>query len=469
LGVDLASGAFSRGAQASDTGATALEFTDPRVGLELGLRLTGPSPAGSADGTVRLIVSTPSAALRLPFLRGAVLDAGQLRADPAHPVVRFHLPALRLRLLRPAGGALGVDLLSATAGGGPATDQLFEFVRMEPPHALVGPGNVVGFAFRTAVLDLSGTAGPTGVPAEARAMPGTWQGLYLPEARLFVAPSGMEGLAVSAGVRDLWIGVGRHAGVTGLFEAEVVNRGASPRVRLRFQSESGEWIGVPDTDPLTPVLLPERTRLFVDAGGGLAPFSYSVTVGGTTTHTDRADVVTPAAGTVSIAVQVADAGGHTVPRAFRVHGAAPAAGAPAPGTQAVEVTAAAGAASRIVLVSQTADRAVVRLDPGGGTVAWSWSGGSATGATAEVPVGAGATVAVTATRTRAPGAVLPLDAYFLFDRPEARPTAEETLAYSANPANVRDHPASSRTGWGTAQPLEGPALTTRLAPALAAA
>ena len=128
-----------------------------------------------------------------------------------------------------AGGSTGVKLLSATTTGNPL-DNIYEFIRMEPDHALIGPGDTVGFAFRTAVLDLSGTAGPSGVPATARAMPGDWQGLYLPEVRLFVAPNGVEGLAVSAGVRDLWIGIGVHEGVTGIFEAEVVNRGGTPAI-----------------------------------------------------------------------------------------------------------------------------------------------------------------------------------------------------------------------------------------------
>jgi hypothetical protein len=55
-------------------------------------------------------------------------------------------------------------------------------------------------------------------------MPADWQGFWLPVARLFVSPSGMEGIVVSGGVRDLWVGIGVHAGVTGIFEAEVVDR-----------------------------------------------------------------------------------------------------------------------------------------------------------------------------------------------------------------------------------------------------
>ncbi len=168
LSLDPATGSFRRGA---GTGSTPLEFPDPQVDVELGLHLAG--PGGAPDGGIRVIVGTPGAVLRLPFLRGAVLDAqGQLRADPAHPDVRFLIPAIRIKVQRLAGQALGVSLLSATAGGGPPVDQIFDFIRMEPPHALIGPGDVVGFAFRTAILDLSATSGPTGVPPGAFVQPG---------------------------------------------------------------------------------------------------------------------------------------------------------------------------------------------------------------------------------------------------------------------------------------------------------
>jgi large repetitive protein len=457
LSVNPATGTFARGGSASPSSST-IEFPDPSVGIELGLRLE--APGGSPDGTVRLIVSTPSAVLRLPFLRGARLDAqGQLRADALKPVVRFVLPALRVRVLRPSDGAIDVTLLSAHAGGTPV-DHIYDFVRMDPPHALVGPGDVVGFAFRSAVLDLSGTAGPGGVPAEARAMPGDWQGLFLPEARLFVAPSGLEGLAVSGGVRNLWIGFGRHEGVTGLFEAEVVQRGAAPRVRLRFQTPTGEWIGVPDIDSTTPIGLPESARVYVDAGGGLAPFTLQLTVGGTTTSSDRADVTVPATGTLTIGAEVSDAGGHTSTRSVIVErrpagpggspGAAPDAG--------VSLVPTSPPASHVELVAQTTTHATVRLEPPGGDIVWTWAGGTHTGATAEVPVAAGATVSVTAVRTRA--AVAPIDAYMLFDRPRE---SEKLADFAKTGTYTRTQPASSRTGWGSAPELQGDALDARIA------
>ncbi len=471
LSIDPATGTFTRTAAPSDDTRTLIEFSHPAVVVELALRLSG--SGGSLDGTVRLTVEAPGAIVRLPFLRGAVLDAqGQLRADPANPVVRFLLPALRVRVLRPADGAVDVRLLSAATG--PAVDQIYDFVRMEPPHALVGPGDVFGFAFRAAVLDLSGTAGPSGVPQEAHAMPTDWQGLYLPEVRIFVAPSGLEGLAVSAGARDLWIGIGRHAGVTGLFEAEVVERGAPPKLRLRFQTPTGEWIGVPDVDPVPPVQLPAEARVYVDAGGGLASFRYALNVDGVITFGDRADVAVPAGGTIEIIAGVTDADQplsvadvtnsdpHTTKRTITVQrrAAAPAGGTAAPTGHDVTARTTSATGSRLVVVSPTATAATVRLEPEGGDVAWSWSGGAHVGATAEVPVADGAPVTVTAIRTRTAATPPALDAYMLFDAPHAGP---DVVGFADNPANTHARPASGAAGWGTSPILVDAALQTRLA------
>ena len=178
LSLDPATGGFSTSPTVARSSGTPIVFPDPRVDIELGLRLEN----GDPDGTVRLVVKTRSAFVRVPFLRGAVLDAqGQLRADPAHPDVKFHLPAIDVQWLRPKDGGIDVELKSSTLDGHTPQDQIFDFIRMEPAHALVGPGEVVGFAFRSATLDLTGEAGPSGVPANARTQPAAWQGLYLPE------------------------------------------------------------------------------------------------------------------------------------------------------------------------------------------------------------------------------------------------------------------------------------------------
>ncbi|MBB5791234.1 DUF6603 domain-containing protein [Jiangella mangrovi] len=468
LSVDPATGSFSRSPSAAISTGTPVVFPDPRVGLELGLRLTG--PGGDPDGTVRLVIDTPSAFVRVPFLRGAKLDAqGQLRADPDNPDVRFTLPAIRVRLLRPSGGGMEVDLLSSTIGGGPPRDQIFDFIRMEPRHALIGPGEVVGFAFRSATLDLTGEAGPAGVPANARTQPDDWQGLYLPEVRLFVAPSGLEGLAASAGVRDLWIGIGRHAGVTGLFEAEVVNRGQSPTVRLSFQGPAGEWYSVQDGDPvLSPVELPDSATLYISAGGGLAPYAYRVQVNGDDPTTlDRRTILLPATGTMTLDVRVTDAGLHEYTRTVTVRRATSAGGgAPTPPEpKEVKPRTLTSTGHRVVVLGQTDTHATVALSPGddGGTIAWSWPGGSATGPTAQIPVAAGPPVTVTATRTVTAATVAPFSMYTLFDRPKkAEFPSPPANDWTRNPVNVGTAPASSRDGWGSTPSFLGEDSLARL-------
>lgn len=442
VSLDPATGSFNHAA--GNTG-TPIEFPDPTTSVTLGLHLTG--PGGTRDGGWRVTLAAPSVLVRLPFLRGAFLDAqGELRADANHPDVRFTLPALRVRVQQLAGGSVGTKLLSASTGG-PPVDQIYEFVRMDPPYALIGPSEVVGFAFRTAVLDLSGTAGPSGVPPTARAMPVDWQGFYLPEARLFVAPTGVEGLAVSAGVRDMWIGIGVHAGVTGILEAEVVNRGGTPTISARFQTATGEWIADPDVGTAQ---VPEHSTLYVDGAGGIAPVSFSITVDGVTTASDRVAITTPAAGTVAITVAVRDGAGNPTSRSFT---AARRSAAVSGGTGATGATVTPGQSGnhRIVLESQTTTTATVRLEPR--TAAnWTWSGGSANAAeTAEVPVAAGGDVLVTATLPAS--APDHLDCYFLFDHPkvyEGTAYADNRGNTHAGPAATRDNPGSSPVFWQSA-------------------
>ena len=121
-------------------------------------------------------------------------------------------------------------------------------------------------------------------------MPSDWQGFFLPDARLFVAPEGLEGLSVMAGVENLWIGFGVHEGVTGLFEAEVVNRGHAPSIVVRFITDAGRQIGFTGDS----ASLPETTTVYAESSGGLGGYDISIVVDGTTTASDRVSLTTPA-------------------------------------------------------------------------------------------------------------------------------------------------------------------------------
>ncbi|SDP24114.1 hypothetical protein SAMN04489867_1831 [Pedococcus dokdonensis] len=446
--LDPGSGGFGNG---GTTSTTPIEFPDPSVSVQLGLHQTG----GVGDGGWRVTLTVPIVLVRLPFLRGAELDGqGQLRAN-GMPVT-FTLPSLRIRAKQLAGQSVGVELLSAETGGTPV-DHIYEFISMNPPYALVGPSDVVGFAFRTAVLDLSGEAGPNvpAVPGGARAMPSDWQGFYLPEARLFVAPTGLQGIAVSAGVRDLWIGMGVHAGVTGIFEAEVVNRGGTPTMTVSFRTASGEWIGDPGTGAAQ---LPEQATLFVDTAGGLAPITVSISVDGVVTADDRVALTVPSTGSLSITVTATDGAGNPTTRTLSAVRRSTPSGAGS-GDSTVTVTPTNSRPHAIRRVSVTATHVKLTTDP---PVAanWTWTGGSAgPSIEADVPVAAGATVNVTATLPATAPQVI--DAYYLFAQPDPfspnmttpdpqDPTFPDALRnWATNPSNVHVGPASTRTNPGS--------------------
>ncbi|HOF63043.1 MAG TPA: hypothetical protein PLL54_01970, partial [Dermatophilaceae bacterium] len=435
LALDPRTGAFtsggggSGGAGGSGSTGTPIEFADPHVVVTLSFHLTG--TGGSRDGGWKVELTAPSLRIRMPFLRGAMLDSfGHLRADTSKPTVAFTLPAVKVRVRQLAGASVTVDLMSATIGPG-AADQIYEFVEMDPPYALIGPSDTVGFAFQTAVLDLSGTAGPSGVPASARAMPAAWQGFFLPDARLFVAPDGLEGLSVMAGVRNLWIGVGVHEGVTGLFEAEVVNRGQTPSIVVRFVTDTGAQIAYSGDS----AQVPEHTTVYAESSGGLGGYDISIVVDGTPTTSDRVSLTTPATGTVSVEVRLHPVGQTSVvtSRTITVSRSAAAVGGGSGSGAPVTLRTTSHETAYLVLVSQTTTEATVRLSSGAAAT-WTWPGGTASGPTATIPVATGGTVSVSATTTAA--AQQTLDCYFLFDHP----AVDEGSSYAVNPANTHISP-----------------------------
>ncbi len=210
---------------------TAIEFRDPNVTLTVGRHV--------GDDGWRIDLKAPVVAIALPFLTPARYDVANalLVPDTSQRGVFLVVGGLTVRLQQLEGQDVQFSLVSASTSGNP-TDKIYDLIRMEPGYAIVGPGNAVGFGFRGAVLDLSDKAGPPNLPAGARTMPNSWQGFFLPEIRLFVQPNGLDGLHVTAAARDLYIGVGASAGVTGIFEVEVVN-GASLSVEASFLTPTG--------------------------------------------------------------------------------------------------------------------------------------------------------------------------------------------------------------------------------------
>ncbi len=435
LQLDSATGRF-----AGDAGpdSTALEFSSETLQLSLGLRLT----AGVEDGSWFLDLDTPGLRVAVPYLRGAKLDStGQLVADPAHPQVRFLLPRLVVRINQLDAGPVGVKLKSATISG-TAVNDVYTAIAMSPPHALVGPGDVVGFAFRTAVLDLSSEAGPPDLPPEARSLPDAWQGLHLPEVRLFVAPNGLKGLAVSAGTRNLWIGFGEHAGVTGIFSAVVINRGAQPVISGRFITAGGRHIAAV---PGGSVEVPDGSLLLVDTAGGVAPIRVRITEqGGAAQTVDRMTVHPPK----SYSVTATDALGHASAAVVFSTAVASAETTPSLGESPATIVALTPETGRIRIASQSSTSVTVALESGL-AADWTWPGGtSANATTATVDVPAGGNVDVTA--EPATQREVSLDCYFKFARPSP---GQEGTRWPFNPDQTSSAPATSRTGFGNAAPF----------------
>ncbi|MEO6909891.1 MAG: hypothetical protein ABI158_03080, partial [Edaphobacter sp.] len=238
-----------------------------------------PSDYPSTEFVLDMLLTT--VVLRPPFLRGAKLDpSGILLTDPEHTTVRISLPKIKVRLAQGSAIAdpLVATLLSAGASSLDDTDDLgvAELITMDPPYAFIGSSSCVGFGFRSATLDLSNNSTPPDVLSQF-GYDENWTGLYLPEVRLYIAPNGAENLAFDAGARNLLIGIGASAGITGDFDLEIVDQGSGAvKVSARFYDSAGFCYAITRIDDATAtVALPEHTRMVVDIDGGLTPYIAS--------------------------------------------------------------------------------------------------------------------------------------------------------------------------------------------------
>ncbi|KGF83220.1 hypothetical protein IA69_03150 [Massilia sp. JS1662] len=234
-----------------------------------------------AQFTLDMLLTT--VVLRPPMLKGAKLreSDGLLERDPANTVVSFTLPKLRMQLSQDAAGVLAFNLLSLGASSLDDGSDLgtAELITMTPPYAFIGDSNVVGFGFRSAVLDLSNGYTPPEVLAQF-GYDENWTGLYLPVVRLFVAPHGMNDIAVSAGASNLLIGLGNTPGITGDFDVSVINQGAPIGVSVRFYGPGNQPIGITRTGDTATAMLPQQTRMVVDASGQRPPYTFTATLDG---------------------------------------------------------------------------------------------------------------------------------------------------------------------------------------------
>ncbi len=383
-----------------------------------------PSDYPSTAFTLDMLLTT--VVLRPPFLHGARLDTdGVLVPDPEHDRVGLRMPRLKLRLSQGSnpGDQLILDLLSAGAAGldDPADIATAELVTMDPPYAFIGTSNVVGFGFRSATLDLSDGVTPPAV-LEKFGFDESWTGVYLPEVRLFVAPKGLRGLALDAGARDLLIGVGAHAGVSGDFELDVIRTGGPPHVGARFLAADGQSYGITTLDQASAIAyLPDRTTMVVDIDGGREPVAVSVGFGADPTpasgrvhDVDLRDAPAGRGPTMNLFVKATDSSTPPVVTEYRISAvrrgipappdpaAVPAAPVPPASVTTTSITGEGSTATRpaLAVAGQTDTTVTLTLDPTDEHTRWATPGTPMTGesATFAVDLTAGQSTTVTAQR-----------------------------------------------------------------------
>jgi hypothetical protein len=421
-----------------------------------------PSDYPTTEFVLDLLLTT--VVLRPPFLRGAKREPnGQLVPDPQQEQVKFTLPRLKFRLQQGPlnGDPITAVLLSAGATGldDPGDIAVAELIKMEPPYAFIGSSQVVGFGFRSGILDLSDRSTPPDVLAQF-GFDESWTGLYLPEIRLFIAPNGAQDFAIDAGVENLLIGIGASSGITGDFSLQVLDQGAGPlKLGARFYGADQRGYGLVRTSDATgTVQLPERSRMVVDIEGGRTPITTTVTVEGSPAQNNRViDIDLSSAAERTITINVNDSSSPQRTGILTITATRRPAPVVIPGTTSLGPVPAAvltttsitqGSSSpqqpRLLLVSETPNTATIALDvPPARQAQTQWTingtprGMSAT-LTVDLPAGTDATI-----RAELPGenAVGNFTGYFRFDRPPYRvgdrvQTDEDIRNFARQPDNT---------------------------------
>lgn len=400
--------------------------------------------------------------LRPPFLKPAKMTAeGLLQPDTSLKDVTFNLPKIKLLLSQGSDAqaklevslqSLGVASLDDVGDIGAA-----EMISMTPPYALIGDSGVVGFGFKSAVLDLSDGYTPPAI-LEQFGFDESWTGLYLPEIRLFVAPHGMEDFAVNAGVRNLLIGLGDSSGITGDFEVMVVNQGAgSLGLQVVFLTPDGRVIGVsPLADGSIEVALPEHSRLLIEVSGGKAPYLAKATFGGSDHNGLVHDIDLSSSTELNITVNARDAStpqkNQTLTiKAYKQSAAAPASSsatvtAPASvKTTSITLDNVAQTTPALMLVQQDSSSITISLDPPSANTTWKiGSNPTQTSAMVTIPLAAGETKAVEAALSN--GTVNNITCYFRFDQPGSSAPTSFAIDYNNTNSSPAVDPSSS-TYW----------------------
>ncbi|KMN81098.1 hypothetical protein VK98_15360 [Chromobacterium sp. LK11] len=447
-------------------------FAPVRAVLNAWDPIPGDAPPSDYPGTgFTLDLVLAGIVLRPPFLKPAKMESdGLLVPDTSRSDVFFTLPKIKLRLAQGSDAATVLDVSIASLGvtgiDDPGDIGAAQLITMTPPYAFVGDGQVVGFGFRSATLDLADGYTPPEV-LDQFGFDESWTGLYLPEIRLFVAPNGMQDFAVDAGVRNFLIGFGQSSGVTGDFELMVINQGAGQlNVSARFFTPDGAAIGIRRTGEHTAeASLPARTRMVIDITGGRAPYVGQASFGGGAHNGLVHDIDLSGVADMSIGVTATDASSPQknatltiTARREQVAQSLPAPGA-APGqpatvrTTSITLEGQPQTTPELLLVRQDASSVTVSLNPANPATAWTVDGAAQSpGATVTIPVAAGQTKTIRAELSS--GTVTGITCYYRFDHPKDSDPAD----YALIPDNTNSSPAVDPSGSAAWTPPATPFL-----------
>jgi hypothetical protein len=319
---------------------------------------------GDAPGTVfRLELLLDAATLHLPFLRGAKLRAdGMLEEDPFNADVKVTFPKLKFTLTHTAGAVVGgavtdpqmtlaLDSFGAHDIDDPSGTPYTEVARMQPPYALFGPGETLGFGFQSVILDLSATVTPPELLAKA-GVGDDFRGIYLPDVRVFVAPEGLKGWGFDVSAREVLIGLGPEGGISAIFGLDVVNPAKAQGAVVTVYDLEGRFLHrielpeAPDPPAAVPpfaatVHVPSNTFWTVDVTGGRPP--YNVDLDGQSATAKAVELAIPPGTTTKTArlrIEDVHAGGQSREATFTLvlTPASLAAGPPAPQSQPATLT-----------------------------------------------------------------------------------------------------------------------------------
>jgi|GEM_PF-2993141 len=263
-----------------------------------------PSDFPNIDFRIELLFNTVT--LHLPndtFIPARLNSDGWLERDPGFDEVKISLPKIALQVSQNNDNYnntqvqfVGWGINSLDEGGDTAAR---EMISMTPGLCLHSSGTV-GFGLEKIILDLSTNFTPAEILENNFGVGDDFTGLWIPEVRLFIAPSGMRGYAFDTWAKDMLIDFDQ--GLSGEFGIELVNGAANAKLEVQticFQGSEARNVTAQGADQTATnagvTSVTRNTRVSVAANGkihvrirGGRPV-YNITVKKKTGFTTLAD------------------------------------------------------------------------------------------------------------------------------------------------------------------------------------